>query len=352
MTDTARLVSIEHKGMRQVMTNRLLSGVYQALKRFFWMDEQLAFARRDGYGVGQPGREECLLARAATQHVMTIVGDTGEELGSAVLLIRSAMLLLIRAHLDRLGIEVSPTTPGDECWKRFISLSTAADLVSELTANQRNLFASVLGVQGEVCLAKQSEEQRKFVLRAMTRLARKLPAPFEGDNSRVKKLQIVRWFRLSALAIGIFLVLGLLWQIPTASDSNPDNVNYALHQKATVSLQHPAWTIDPSHLVDGNRAELGMHSNGSANPFATIDLGSIRRISRVVVYNRTDCCWERAVPLIIEVSEDGNKFKTVDTRNNPFKTEWTANFSSANARFVRLIALRPTFLHLNEVEVY
>ena len=180
MTDSTQMAQTENNGRHQATQDRPVSRVLQALKRFFWMDEQMAAAVRDGYGPGQLGWEEFRLARAAANEVKTL-GETGEGLGSALLLIRAALMLLTRSHLARLGIEVKPTATGDECWTQFIEQPTAADIASELTVTQRGLLASVLDVQGEAFLAKQSEEQRKIALSTMADIANKLATPFEID---------------------------------------------------------------------------------------------------------------------------------------------------------------------------
>ena len=63
--------------------------------------------------------------------------------------------------------------------------------------------------------------------------------------------------------------------------------------------------------MDGDLTNLGFHTIEAPNQNVTIDLGKVRRIFRVVVYNRADCCQQRAVPLKIEVSQDNKKFRQV-----------------------------------------
>ena len=347
MTDAAQPVSTQHADAPKTTTNRSFLGFARALKRFFWMGEQVAAAIKEGYGPGQPGWEEFRLARAAANDMKTM-GETGDGLGSALLLNRAAIILLTRAHLARLGVEAKPTATGDECWTQFIEQPTTADLASELTITQRGLLTSVLGVQGELFLAQQSEEQRKNALTTLSDIADKLAAPFEVDAKRVQNVLFLRWAKISVLAVAVLAAVGGAWQMC----SDRPRPNLALHRQVTVSSMHHTWGKDPSQLVDGNRTELGMHTLEGANQNATIDLGRNHRISRVVVYNRTDCCQERAVPLRIEVSEDGKQFKKVAERNEPFEIEWKANFFPTSARYVRLTDLSANFFHLNEVEVY
>ena len=347
MTNSTQNEQVERDGGHTAADGRTASNVLLALKHFFWMDNQMAAATRDGYGPDKLGWDEFLLARAAANDAKTL-GESGEGLGSALLLFRTTIMLLTRIHLARLGIEVSPTATGDECWAKFAEQPGSAALVSELSTNQRGLIVSILGIQGETFLAKQLEKQRKIALDTMTDVAKSLSTHFEADASRIQSVLLKRWSKISGLALVVLLGLCGLWQMY----SNRPRANLALHQKVTISSTHPVWGKDPSQLVDGNRTELGMHSQETANQNATIDLGDTHRVSKVVVYNRSDCCQQRAAPLKIEVSVDGNQYTKVAERTEPFEREWTANFFPKKARYVRLTNLSATFLHLNEIEVY
>ncbi len=345
MTNSTETEANQRDGKDSASEGR--QNAFLRLKHFFWMDKQMAAAIRDGYGPGKVGWEEYLLARAAANDARTL-GESGEGLGSALLLVRATVVLLTRIYLAKLGIEVSQTASGVECWQQYVEHPAAAALVSELSINQRELFVSILGPQGETLLAQQSEEKRKDTLTTMTDLAKSLSAQFEVDANRVQNVLFKRWSKISGVAIVVVLGIGGLWQMY----SDRPRPNLALHQKVTVSSMHATWGKDPSQLVDGNRAELGIHTQEGANQNATIDLGEAHSISKVVVYNRTDCCQDRAAPLKIEVSVDGNQYKKVAERNEPFDPEWTATFFPTKARYVRLTNMSANFLHLNEVEVY
>ena len=346
MTDSTQQPQADTQGSPTATASPASFRAFKTLKSFFWMDGQVASARQQAYAAGQPGWEEFLLARAAANDVKNL-GETGEGLGSALLLIRASLLLLTHAHLARSGIAVKSEDTGDKCWACFVELPLAAEFTSELTTNEKMLLASVLGVQGEIFLAKQSEEQRKIVLATLTNVAQRLAAPFELDAGRVQKVLVVRWAKVACGALIVLLsIVTLLWH------RSDNHINLALHKHVTVLTAHPVWGKDPSQLVDGNKRELAFHTTEAANQPATIDLGEVQRISRVVVYNRTDCCQARAVPLRIDVSTDGKEFTEVALRTEPFQTDFTAEFSRVKARYVRLTDLSPTFFHLNEGEVY
>src|ERR1700690_3034348 len=147
MTDSTQLPQAETQGSPTATTSPSLFRAVRMLKSFFWMGEQVASARQQVYAAGQPGWEEYLLARAAANDVKPL-GESGEGLGLALLLIRAAILLLTHAHLARSGIVVKSRDSGDECWARFVELPLAADFTSELTNSESMLLVSVLGVQG------------------------------------------------------------------------------------------------------------------------------------------------------------------------------------------------------------
>ncbi|MEO8178444.1 MAG: discoidin domain-containing protein [Deltaproteobacteria bacterium] len=92
------------------------------------------------------------------------------------------------------------------------------------------------------------------------------------------------------------------------------------------------------------------HTNAERQPWVEIDLGEPLSFSQLRVRNRSDCCTERAVPLVVEVSDDAQTFRPVAEHTANFRT-WTPRFERVRARYVRLRASRSTTLHLRRVFV-
>jgi uncharacterized membrane protein len=92
------------------------------------------------------------------------------------------------------------------------------------------------------------------------------------------------------------------------------------------------------------------HTDQESSPWIEFDLGEVTTVSSFVVGNRLDCCRERAVPLVVEVSTDGASFTEVARREAQFDT-WKESIAPRPARFVRFRVARPTFLHLASVEI-
>jgi hypothetical protein len=99
------------------------------------------------------------------------------------------------------------------------------------------------------------------------------------------------------------------------------------------------------------RTHIFFHTKEDASPWIEYDLGVPRDVSRVVVRNRTDSVPDRAIPLLIEVSDDQKGYREVARRTTSFRV-WRAEFPRQRARYVRLRVPRRTWLHLERVSIY
>jgi hypothetical protein len=315
-----------------------------AVRGFFWMDERLASARKEGYSTGQPGWEEFDLGRAALADAAQL-GESGEGQGSALLLYRGATLLMTRAQLARAGAGVEPPASNEVCWSRLGDLPAGKAQLADMTEEQRTLITGSLSGQGEAYLAQLSKERRLQAARAMSKLAQGLGDTLEADAKRVGRVLISRWVRIGVATL-LLAVAG--W---VTVDKMTETPNLALHRPVTVVTQHPVYAKDPSAVVDGDLTNLGFHTIEAPNQYIIIDLGSVHSISKVILYNRPDCCQERAFPVKVEVSTDGQQYQLVAERNEPYE-RWKAKFPAVNARYVKLTDLKASAFHLSEVEVY
>ena len=98
-------------------------------------------------------------------------------------------------------------------------------------------------------------------------------------------------------------------------------------------------------------ANIMFHTNEELNPWFEVDLGRPKSVRRLYVKNRADCCQERAVPLLAEVSTDRSSWRQVARRDASFAL-WEPTFPAVPARYVRLRVPRLTALHLEQVKVY
>ena len=87
------------------------------------------------------------------------------------------------------------------------------------------------------------------------------------------------------------------------------------------------------------------------SPWVEFDLATTQPITRVEVENRRDCCFDRASPLVVEVSVDHQKWQEVARHEGEFES-WRTIFPAASARWVRLRVLKTTALHLYRVRIF
>jgi hypothetical protein len=92
------------------------------------------------------------------------------------------------------------------------------------------------------------------------------------------------------------------------------------------------------------------HTREEESPWIRVDLGAVESARTIEIQNRADCCRERAIPLVVEVSEDGNAWREVGRRDEDFR-DWTIAMPSTRLRFVRASVPRRTFLHLARISV-
>jgi hypothetical protein len=104
------------------------------------------------------------------------------------------------------------------------------------------------------------------------------------------------------------------------------------------------------HYCASAHSDIFFHTLEEQDPWVEIDLRAPTSFAVVDVTNRSDCCPERAIPLVVEVSNDQQQWHEVARRVDPF-SQWHAKFKPQKARYVRLRALRRTLLHLEKVAV-
>lgn len=100
---------------------------------------------------------------------------------------------------------------------------------------------------------------------------------------------------------------------------------------------------------DTGSSRLLFHTESDASPWVEYDLGAPTALREVTVENRSDCCDERAIPLLVEVSDDQLTWKSVASRNEPF-SRVVLGFNPVTARYLRLRVNKPGYMHLEGVE--
>jgi hypothetical protein len=187
---------------------------------------------------------------------------------------------------------------------------------------------------------------------ALERLRLALERAAEAMRTRVEArsllhVRALRWGRLAAVVL-ILLYAGWFFvrrRLPT---------NIAAGKPVHVSsykLNPP----DGQELATGRAGfTFAVHTNVEESPNVVIDLQGDYAIDRVEVYNRGDGWWDDCLPLVLEVSRDGNSYTELARREEHFGFDkpWVVRASGTVARFVRARVARHSYLALGRVAVF
>jgi hypothetical protein len=121
--------------------------------------------------------------------------------------------------------------------------------------------------------------------------------------------------------------------------------NLAAGKPMRTSSSWPGCASDPT--CEG---VLLFHTNPENDPWVEFDLLKPQLIKRIDLTNRQDCCFDRTVPLVAEVSLDRAQWTEVGRRVEEF-SEWSLKFPPRQARYVRLRIARPSTFHLKDVVI-
>jgi hypothetical protein len=135
-----------------------------------------------------------------------------------------------------------------------------------------------------------------------------------------------------------------------AADKLEQRKDLARGKPWVASSRYPEYGCTSPAQVCSKSDIYFFSTNNELNPSIEWDLGAAQRVSGLRVDNRVDCCIERAVPLLVEVSLDHKTWKETARRDDEFAT-WKAAFAPVQARWVRLRVPRATLLHLTRVRI-
>jgi hypothetical protein len=159
----------------------------------------------------------------------------------------------------------------------------------------------------------------------------------DQPRRRLERVTFQRWSRIGLVAIALLAAVYGIRMLALGP-------NLAADKPWRASSTYAG--CNPSSPCDG----IFFHTEQETNPWVEFDLGAPKSVKRIEVANRGDCCEDRAVPLIAEVSLDRTHWTEVARRDSDF-TNWTASFSKKTARYVRLRVPRATQFHLKQVAV-
>jgi hypothetical protein len=168
--------------------------------------------------------------------------------------------------------------------------------------------------------------------------AEALVADLDAPRARADRFLGQRWTRVALIAV--VLVVGFMGLKSLVLGPN-------------LAADRPFRTSSSWSGCAGDVLCVGLLFCGDpsdSNPWIEFDLGLPKKVHRVDITNRGDCCQDRAIPLLVEVGNDRTNWSEVARQDKEFKS-WTAKFAPRVARYVRLRVPRQTVFHLQEVAI-
>ena len=181
----------------------------------------------------------------------------------------------------------------------------------------------------------------------LRKVAKLLIARLDQRDQVLNATLAQRAWRLGLLVLLAVGIVGATFWARAALDERRD---LALGKPWSASSKYVDGCISPAQQCPESTAFF-FHTAEESNPWIEFDLGASRQVSRLEVENRKDCCGDRAAPLTIELSTDHESWQSVARRDVEFSV-WDARFAPSQARWVRLRALKRTYLHLERVRIF
>jgi hypothetical protein len=199
-----------------------------------------------------------------------------------------------------------------------------------------------------VDFAELAPDEQARLARSLRPFAESLIESIDNAQLELERLWLKRLLRLALPVVALALVVGgSLFAVERA-------------EQAKDVLRGKPW-VASSRWPEGGCTSPAQECAGSPmyffatgeedSPWIEFDLGSPQGVSGFRIVNRKDCCQERAVPLVIEVSLDHSKWTEVARKTDEFRS-WKGSFPSTPARWVRLKVPRRSFLHLAAVRLF
>jgi hypothetical protein len=211
----------------------------------------------------------------------------------------------------------------------------ARGLLERVAGGSEQLAAVEAMLRAEVAAPKADSSVAEVAAATLASFSQRLIEELERPSREARRRRTTR-VTLLLVAAGVAVVAAVLiaW-LTRPRDLVPNATRTQSSQMFTCSY--------------GECGNAVFHTNLELNPWVQYDFGSERRLHSIAVTNRTDCCYERAVPLVVETSNDGRRWNEQVRTDESFVT-WSAKLRG-KARYVRLRVARTSHLHLSTVVI-
>ncbi|HET6147275.1 MAG TPA: discoidin domain-containing protein [Polyangia bacterium] len=274
--------------------------------------------------------------------------DSAEGASISVGLLRDAAASVLKASDLARRESADATTPTDPV-KAFEQLG----LAETMPAREAELVGSALREPDPLAFDRWPTEDLALVRPALQDLIRRL-------RSRIDLRSDAHLRGLGILRVGVVALL-VIYALFSAGRRLFSLENVALGRPVQASSRHPG-TPEPSGLTDGIKSgKYGVHTQVGhpGTPWVVVDLGQLRDVRRIVVYNRGDTNLDDGLPLVVSLSTDGKSYTTIATRENHFGSgdllspPWTIDCAKDGKKYARYVKIEAHhYLVLRELEVF
>lgn len=322
-------------------------GIVSRFREWLWRGDTLAELRAGSARAPVRVRELHARARATFEIASRIDREVypdpalAREVARAELL-RQASYWALRTFAD--GNE--RVLPYETVWQlapRDVLLQAAG------TADELGLVREALVDRSFIDAAELGQDQKRERAARLARFTSQLLRLVEEPQralDRALRQRIMRTGGLLTLLLGIVLGASMIIATVTAPP------NLLVGKSYRLSSEWAKCEPEKRRCGTTNNTRIFFHTLENDNPWIEYDLKVETTFSRIFIKNRTDCCIERARPLVVEVSNDGTNWKEVARNSELMYRTWEAKFKPQKARFLRLRVARKSTLHLEEVKLF
>jgi hypothetical protein len=289
-------------------------------------------------------RSRKALAVARTALEPPLPAKYGPMEGVACELYREAVYWALRMH--RVDVEAAPDAPRETLEMLF--QATDRKLLEHAAGDATRLDELERAVASKdfVDFAELSRSEQQRLTRHFEPFAEALATGIGARELAVQKI----WARRAALIVSLsLLTVFLIWSFDGLQERRERAQDLARNKPWIASSSYGASCTSPEQSCPAV-ANYFFHTHEEKNPWLIFDLEAPQRVSGVHVFHRLDCCQERGLPLIVELSSDQKTWTEVARRTTEFQ-DWKAKFSGREARFVRLRAEGTAILHFSQVRI-
>ncbi len=223
----------------------------------------------------------------------------------------------------------------------------------ELLARAARGAAALDRIQNElsnatfVDFAERAPPEQRELAERLARFVDGLLAPLDPPRRARERVWARRAARALAFVAALFAI-ALLFD--GYGNWRASKLDYAKRARWTTSSVAPFGGCESPEQDCAENHGFFFHTLAEENPFIVFDLGANKRLSRIWVENRRDCCAERALPLVVLLGTSKDDLHEVARRTAEFSV-WRERFPSVRARYVKLMVEGNVSLHLAGVRI-